>query len=285
MQRAITSGSVIRVQTRARSAATVNEPATSIGHPRIEREASEIEAERLVNRECHSLYCLPGFFNQAAGVAQIKKEAVRSAILDAAAVLFARKGYIDATIPQIAALARVSPSTVYVYFRSKLEIVYVIYTPWFRSRLEALDRDLDAVVEPRARLKLIVSTVWQDLPTAENGFAINLMQALASATLDSGYDPGLLHWAEATLAGMLMRVLPEPTMSRARALMTAHIIFMGFDGFALNARTNPASSCSDALVEVFVDMLSPAAPSASPAPAKNRKRSRQDAAVTANNER
>lgn len=175
--------------------------------------------------------------------------------MEAAATLFARKGYNDSTIPQIAAFANVSPSTVYVYFRSKLEILFLIYDPWLRAKLEALERDVASLHDPRDQLRLTVSTIWRDLPAAENGFASNLMQALSSATLDSGYDPGLLHWAENCLAGILMRVLPPSAMPRSRALMLAHVMMMSFDGFALNARTNPASSCSDALVDGFVELL------------------------------
>jgi AcrR family transcriptional regulator len=188
-------------------------------------------------------------------VAQVKKESVRLAILDAARTLFVEKGYNDATIPQIAALARVSPSTVYVYFGSKLELVFLIYGPWLKTRLGELEDSLEKLGGTREKLKLIVSTVWQQLPNAENNFAINLMQALATATLDSGYDPGLLHWAENAIATMLTKALSDVPLSRTRALMLAHMMLMSFDGFALAARTNPASSCSDALVDTFVDLL------------------------------
>lgn len=185
---------------------------------------------------------------------QVKKEAVRSAILVAAEALFAEKGYHNATLPQIAARARVSPSTVYVYFRSKLEIVYTIYGPWLRERLDRLAAEVEGVGSERDQLRLIVSTVWQQLPHEDNGFANILMQALSSATIDGGYDPGLLRWSEGAIATMLIKASGE-RIQRTRALLIAHMLFMSFDGFALNARINPASSCSDALVDVFVDML------------------------------
>ncbi|WP_158810979.1 TetR/AcrR family transcriptional regulator [Beijerinckia sp. L45] len=188
-------------------------------------------------------------------MAQIKKEAIRTAILDAAGELFVEKGYISATIPQIAMRAGVAPSSVYVYFSSKLEIVYEVYTPWFKAKLEALECAVSVMPDRRAALTRIIATIWQEIPRAENGFAINLMQALASATQDGGYDPGLLQWTETRLAGMLMRVLSSPKITRSKALTMAHIIIMSFDGFALSARIHPSSLCSDAHVTMFVDML------------------------------
>lgn len=185
---------------------------------------------------------------------QVKKEAVRSAILDAAETLFTEKGYHNATLPQIAARARVSPSTVYVYFRSKMEIVYTIYGPWLQARLERLATEVEALESEREQLRLIVATIWQGLPHEDNGFANVLMQAVSSASAESDYDPGLLRWSEGAVAAMLLQTRGD-AISRTRALLIAHLLFMSFDGFAMSARINPGSSCSDALVDTFVEMV------------------------------
>lgn len=187
-------------------------------------------------------------------MAQVKKPAVREAILRAAEKLFTEKGYHEATLPQIAREAGVSPGTVYVYFGSKIEIVYTIYDPWLRAHLEDLSGASGRVADLRARLRLIVSTIWQQLPQRDGGFAKVLIQSLSAATPESGYDPGLLHWSEGAVATMLLEACAG-RMARDRAFLLAHMLFMSFDGFALNARINPASGCSDALVDCFVEMM------------------------------
>ena len=69
---------------------------------------------------------------------QVKKTEVRERILQAAAALFAEHTYARATINQIAKTAGIAPSNVYVYFKSKLEIMFAVYEPWFRQQIDRL---------------------------------------------------------------------------------------------------------------------------------------------------
>jgi len=55
---------------------------------------------------------------------QRKQERARHAIQDAALDLFETQGFVNTTVEQIAAVAEVSPSTVYRYFKTKHEIVF-----------------------------------------------------------------------------------------------------------------------------------------------------------------
>jgi AcrR family transcriptional regulator len=76
---------------------------------------------------------------------QHKKAAVRDAILEGAFRLFSEHGYAATTLAAIAKSAEVSQGNIYIYFGSKLEILYAIYDPWLRSRIEKLELDLAAV--------------------------------------------------------------------------------------------------------------------------------------------
>jgi AcrR family transcriptional regulator len=57
---------------------------------------------------------------------QQKKPLVREAILEGAFRLFSKHGYAATTLAAIAKSADVSPGNVYIYFGSKLEILYAI---------------------------------------------------------------------------------------------------------------------------------------------------------------
>lgn len=70
------------------------------------------------------------------GLRERKKRLTRRAIAAAALELFERQGYAATTIAQIAAAADVSPRTVFGYFSSKEELVFLDQTDWF-ARLEA----------------------------------------------------------------------------------------------------------------------------------------------------
>src|ERR1019366_8522633 len=60
-------------------------------------------------------------------MAQVKKAEIRDSILAAAGALFTEHGYARATVNQIAKAAGIAPSNVYVYFESKLKIMFAIY--------------------------------------------------------------------------------------------------------------------------------------------------------------
>ena len=186
-------------------------------------------------------------------MAQVKKPAIRGAILDAAFDLFAARGYSDTTMSQIAAQAGVSVANIYVYFGSKLEIVYAIFDPWLRERLGRLQSEADALADPQARLGHILITVWRDIPRDNNAFMSNVMQAVATATPEQGYNRDLLSWAEARVGAMIERCLPSAPSAAADAARLAQIIFMALDGFAMNERLGQTNTAIEDIAATFVE--------------------------------
>src|SRR3984957_19983869 len=122
-------------------------------------------------------------------MAQIKKIEIKQAILDAAYELFSKYGYSDTNITDIARSAGVAPANVYVYFRSKLEILFSIYELWLTKQFDDLERSLLGIREPRPRLRKILATVWPNIPSADIGFANNMMQAISTTAMREGYSP------------------------------------------------------------------------------------------------
>jgi AcrR family transcriptional regulator len=182
-------------------------------------------------------------------VAQVKKIEVRDRILAAATRLFAERSYALATISQIAAAADTAPSNVYVYFRSKLEIVFAIYAPWLREHLEILTQEVEALRTPEAKVLRIVQKLWRDIPADRNAFANNLIQAVSSATQEDRYDPALLRWTEQKIVAILSRALPPARADEIDCTRFAHILMMAFDGFAMHYRIKRAIDCDDQMIE------------------------------------
>ena len=165
----------------------------------------------------------------------------------------AERGYSDTTMSQIAAKAGVSVSNIYVYFASKLEIVYAIFDPWLRERLHRVEVEAEAIADPRRRLRHILITVWRDIPRDNNAFVSNVMQAVATATSEQGYNRDLLSWAEARVAQMMVPCMPGRSGAARDSAHLSHIIFMALDGFAMNERLGQTAATIDAIVDTFVD--------------------------------
>ena len=108
---------------------------------------------------------------------QVKKPAIREAILAAAYKLFCQRGYNSSTIAQLTKEAGVSSANFYSYFNSKIDVLYTLYDPWARERLERLDRQAEAIADSRERICRDSLLSWHKIPAEANGFSNNIMQA------------------------------------------------------------------------------------------------------------
>jgi AcrR family transcriptional regulator len=188
-------------------------------------------------------------------LAQVKKAAIREAIIDSAYALFREHGYADTSISHIAAAAGVSKANIYVYFKSKFAILYAVFEPWLRARIDALEISVAGIAEPRARLRHIFRALWRDIPAEDNGFANNMMQAISTAWKEGGYDRSLLLWSEQRVTAMIKTALPPDRAAALDQELVAHLIFMAFDGFVLNQRIVGPSQNLDGIIEMMVEFL------------------------------
>ena len=186
---------------------------------------------------------------------QVKKHDVRLAITRSAFRLFKSKGYVGTTTAAIARGAKVSEANLYKYFRSKFEILFDLYEPWLRERLDALETSVLADPNPRNRVRYVLRALWIEIPKDDNGFTNNLMQALASARSSDGYTPDLLHWAEGRIEKLLLAAFPSERRSRLTSGKLAHILMMAQDGFAMNAHLPSSRHCSDESIEMMCDLI------------------------------
>jgi AcrR family transcriptional regulator len=186
-------------------------------------------------------------------MAQRKKEEVRDAILEAAFRLFSDQGYSETSIPAIAREAGISTANVYVYFNSKIDMLFTLYAPWLEERLNKVEESLRKVADPQERLRKMLLALWRDLPRESNGFANNVMQAVSTSAGGNGdYSPRLREFFQGRVAAWIQDCLGD---TRREAEMIAGVVLMAFDGFAMNARLAHGVACNVELARLFSQLL------------------------------
>ena len=79
----------------------------------------------------------------------------REAILRAAITVFAHNGYFNSKVADIAREAGVADGTVYLYFKSKEDILHSIFDRSVEEALEAARNQVKQVTDPREKLRQI----------------------------------------------------------------------------------------------------------------------------------
>jgi AcrR family transcriptional regulator len=180
---------------------------------------------------------------------QRKKDDVRAAILEAAFRQFSERSYTETSIPQIAREAGISTANVYVYFGSKLDILFTLYEPWLTEQLDGIEARLQRIASPERRMEQLLLALWRDLPRASNGFANNVMQALSTSGMSGDYRPDLRRIFQRRLQAWIARTL---AMDGRAANQLAGVVLMAFDGFAMNARLSGGVVCTPAMARRVV---------------------------------
>lgn len=93
--------------------------------------------------------------NNGSGSAKAPIADKHAAILTAATKVFARKGYFNAKVADIAEEAGIADGTVYLYFRSKDEILHSIFDRAMAEFIADGKRELESIDAPAARLARI----------------------------------------------------------------------------------------------------------------------------------
>lgn len=79
----------------------------------------------------------------------------REAILRAATQVFARNGYFNSKVADIAKAAGVADGTVYLYFKSKEEILHSIFDVAMEEAISEGRKELETIQDPREKLRRI----------------------------------------------------------------------------------------------------------------------------------
>ncbi len=95
-------------------------------------------------------------------------------ILRDACSIFARKGYHNASVRDVAAATGVSPAGLYYYFSSKEELLFLILEHTLSSLLSRTRKALTADREPEARIRALIGTYLEFF--SEHGEEIRVLE-------------------------------------------------------------------------------------------------------------
>ncbi|MDH7796792.1 MULTISPECIES: TetR/AcrR family transcriptional regulator [unclassified Beijerinckia] len=188
-------------------------------------------------------------------MAQVKKEAVRARILEAAARMFEEKGYVGSSMGQIAQRAHVSSANIYAYYPSKLDIVFAIFEPWIIERINQIELEARSIKNPKQRLTYVLARLWRDIPRERNNFFNNFIQAIAVSTSAEGYRPSILIAMRERIRGLVVDCLPEGRNQGVDTDAFTHLAVMAFDGFVINGHLTSDSTYIDRIVEATCMLL------------------------------
>lgn len=88
----------------------------------------------------------------------LEEKARKKAVIlgKAAARLFNEKGYIETSLEDITAAAKVSKGAIYHYFSSKSELLFFILNDYMDTILDGLEEDLTGISEPLDKIRYII---------------------------------------------------------------------------------------------------------------------------------
>ncbi len=118
---------------------------------------------------------------RSGGAARAAVSDKREAILRAGVKVFARNGYFSSKVADIAREAGIADGTVYLYFKSKDEILHSIFDRAMEEFIAEGRREIAAVVGPAAKLKRIAELHLEKL-SADRELAIVFQVELRGST-------------------------------------------------------------------------------------------------------
>ena len=186
----------------------------------------------------------------------------RTAILRAATDVFAKRGFFNAQVADVARAAGVAAGTVYLYFRSKDDLLISIFERGMREALAEGKQVVEGVDDPVERLRRVARMHLARLGRDRNlavVFQVELRQSTKfmerfSSTLLRDYL-GLLRnaFADGQRSGVF-RADVKPTLA-------AKALFGALDEMATNwilsKRRYALDGDADAIVDLFVDGARP----------------------------
>ncbi len=185
----------------------------------------------------------------------------RSAILRAATRVFARNGYFNSKVADIARAADVADGTVYLYFKSKEEILHSIFDQNMAEAIAAGRKLIAKLGDPREKLRRI-ATLHLERLGADRDLAVVFQVELRGSTK---FMEEFSAAAFAEYLGMLRSTFEEGQRAgvfrkELNAKLVSKILFGALDEMATNwiisKRSYKLEPMADVVMDVFLNGVS-----------------------------
>ena len=182
----------------------------------------------------------------------------REAILRAATSVFAHNGYFNSKVADIAREAGVADGTVYLYFKSKEDILHSIFDRSVEEALDAARKRIEHVTDPKEKLRQI-ATLHLERLSADRDLAVVFQVELRGSTkfMEEFSAAGFAEYLalirstfeEGQRAGVFRADL--------KANVVAKILFGGLDEMATNwilsRRRYKLAPMADEVLDIFLN--------------------------------
>ncbi|MFN0140110.1 MAG: TetR/AcrR family transcriptional regulator [Pyrinomonadaceae bacterium] len=182
----------------------------------------------------------------------------REAILNAATKVFASKGYFNAKVADVAAEAGIADGTVYLYFKSKDEILHSIFDRAMAEFIGEGRRELAGIIEPAARIRRVAELHLEKLG-ADRDLAVVFQVELRGSTKHmqefsaSGFAEYLEIIRETIEDGQRQRVF----RGDIKSTIAAKILYGALDemvtNWVISNKAYPLSPMAGEVLKIFID--------------------------------
>lgn len=185
----------------------------------------------------------------------------RGAILRAATRVFARNGYFNSKVADIARAAGVADGTVYLYFKSKEEILHSIFDRSVGEAILEARKQIASISDPREKLRRIAHLHLERLG-ADRDLAVVFQVELRSSTkfMEEFSAAGFAEYL-----GLIRTVFEEGQRAKVfrqelNAKVVAKILFGALDEMATNwilsKRRYKLQPMADQVLDIFLNGVS-----------------------------
>ena len=165
-----------------------------------------------------------------------EREEVRKKILDAARELFEKEGYDNVTMRRIAEAIEYSPTTIYLHFEDKDDLVRALCHEDFGRLLEALSL-IPPAADPLETIRQLGRAYVGFAVQNPNHFRFMFMRSAREDEMDGPGEPGWRSFG--ALLEAVRRAVDAGRFRKVDALVAAQILWMSVHGVASALITMP----------------------------------------------